>query len=1103
MASSSSGSDDLRAALVSFARVGRALAKHEERQLQQLVEVLMHHLRQKVFTLLSGASDEPVLYSYSADATPLKVSSTSVHTSGSTQVVRKGRNLEELLLQRGLFKTIGPTGDPEMAFLFSDILSMSEGKKSGNVFTAQTQFFPLLRKAGHQGISIQHVCADRALFSPLERMLRQRVEAYYQEGLGPDLGEGSELLCLTDWVVGTGCCAHDMQNALKWSLCSAGSPQDVQDLHIVIEALRNSFDILLERLPEFLTRHMTFRNGEDCELVSTFWRQLGVEADMLEEVALVGPWFEDGRLYINQGLADDPGCMERVSHVMLYLCRWRKFSDSRWCTVGSSCRSLLWGLCVGLEAWVAMARADPSCTDFFLHGFSKLTPSIKLYVVMASLVAYVPDAALTEILVDDRVARQAERLQEIVAEEVFWIESVGALTWARLNRMLGEERGEWELRQAVVHGAHVAAAFIHNKVFSKLSEFPWKLAVGSISANLDALAASEEPIRDSCAHKIRRLLHMGYNRDKLHAAVALLREIPWSSVPVEQAHASAAVLHRFHPEYALGVLATRATLHQCRHFWLEPPEVAKEAKQERQVGRLARMSPQKTSGKHAFLAHLMEAAKEALPPQAKLAQSTVRQIVKEHGRLFLTLPPGAQAAFHRQALQTSQERTAEVQAELDHLLTARKLGKARLSEELLQEGLLNRVPLARFAEDDYRSMGHLLASPEFRWGAVAERRASLVKGPEAPPQDVLDAFSKCPIYAAPLLDVGVPEWQKRLCWNRAEVQERSVALLTSLEEDTVAYYFVFASQSPLEAVFKPVVLKLPGSPCSESAGQAEVLERCSQLHSFTFETSGESYVSGSSLPCVSGEGVVVIQGLTFESPGVLVADTWPIALECFLDLLQPKAKEPKRRATKEAKASKVVPDSQLAEHPWLAEFLDPGQEQGPQSSQTGAAQVEVPQGDSVDQEGLLDRVWEGLGDKRKEWELQGTPAGADFTTEVRDWAWTQAQAGKAYFCVAGQAAKGDPTAWCRKYQLNVSISFSARVYGQKVATALAQEWCRRLQFYYDLYKAQPSRDFVYTKAHREAAQCGEAFLQLKGELPKGGKAEKRAEAIESLFPVLK
>ena len=185
----------------------------------------------------------------------------------------------------------------------------------------------------------------------------------------------------------------------------------------------------------------------------------------------------------------------------------------------------------------------------------------------------------------------------------------------------------------------------------------------------------------------------------------------------------------------------------------------------------------------------MEAAKEALPPQAKLAQSTVRQIVKEHSRLLQALPPAGQAAFHRAALQSSQERTAEVQAELDHLRTARQLGKARLNEELLQQGLLNRAPLARFAEDDYRSMEFHLATPGFAWPAVAQSRQSLAQGPEAPPQNVLDAFSKQPIYAAPLFDASVPEWQKRLCWSRAEVQERSIAILNSLEPDAVASFF--------------------------------------------------------------------------------------------------------------------------------------------------------------------------------------------------------------------------------------------------------------------------------------------------------------------------
>ena len=151
MAASSSGLDYVKNALLNFVKVGNSI-RGDERLLHQLVEVVKDHLRQKVYAFLQRAKDEPVLFSYSADATPLKVASTSVHSSGSGQVVRKGRDLVELLLQRGLFKTISPTGEPDIAFLFTDIQSLSEGKKSGNVFTAQTQFSPMLRKAGHEGI---------------------------------------------------------------------------------------------------------------------------------------------------------------------------------------------------------------------------------------------------------------------------------------------------------------------------------------------------------------------------------------------------------------------------------------------------------------------------------------------------------------------------------------------------------------------------------------------------------------------------------------------------------------------------------------------------------------------------------------------------------------------------------------------------------------------------------------------------------------------------------------------------------------------------------------------------------------------------------------
>jgi len=1105
MALSSTDDVDVRAALLGLCRVSKALANHEERQLQQFVEVLKHHLRQKFFELLGESEGRPVVFSYSADATPLKCSSKAVHTSAGAQVVRKGRDLEELLLQRGLLKTTLASGEPRMAFLFSDILPLTQGKKSTNIFTAQCNFFPLLRKAGHADICIQHICTDRALQAPLERMLRQRVSAYYTAGLGPDMGDSRAMLELTDWVVGTGCCAHDIQNALKWALGAAASSEEVKDLHIVIEALRNSFSILLSRLPAFLSKYMTFWNDPgDVEEVGSFWRHMGVEADMVDEVTRVNPWWRDGRLYVNGELAHDPDCMEKVSHVMLYLCRWRKFSDSRWCTMGPSCRTLLWGLCVGLEAWVALARADPAASDFFLHGFAKLSPGIKRYCAVVAMVAFVPDALLAEVLVDDRLVKHAARLQEVVAEELFWVESVGGFTWRRLAAVLGDGQGANELRHDVVHACHVSAAFIHNKVFAELNRFPWKLAVGSVPDNLEALAATEEPIRDSCAHKLRVLLRMGFNRAKLIAAVTLLQEVPWSSVPVEQAHASAAVIHRFHPEYGVDVLATRATLHQCRHFFLEPPEVSKEARESKKIEALRRKGPEKVSGKHAFLAHLIESAKAALPAEAKLPQAMVRQIVREHGRLFQELPPAGQAAFHREAVQRASERSMGVQEELQHLQTARQLGKARVNAELLTEGLLNRVPLARFSEVDYTSMKQLLATPDFAWPAVAQRRKALAKGPEAPPPEVLQALQNCPTYAAPLVDPGLPGWLKRFCWNRSELQERGVAIATSLDDGDRVFYFVYATQSPLEPHFKPLTLKFPVLPPLEDSSLDEKLEAWSSWDNYVFEASDDEYVVGPQLPCCSGEGVMVLQGLSFAAPGVLVSNLEPISLESFLDSLPAKTKEPRRKATQEGKASKVAPSDELAQHPWLAEFVEAENEQGSQSSQTvGPLLPELSPATGVDTDAVLDSIWLGLEEKRKEWELQGVPNGDDFTTEVRDWAWTSAQQGKAYFCVAGQAAKGDPTAWCRKYQLSGQASFSARLYGEKVATALSLEWCRRMQFFYDIYKAQPARDFAYTKAHKFALQADPAFLQLQSELPKGSKAEQRAQAIEALFPVLK
>ena len=159
------------------------------------------------------------------------------------------------------------------------------------------------------------------------------------------------------------------------------------------------------------------------------------------------------------------------------------------------------------------------------------------------------------------------------------------------------------------------------------------------------LFRSSEPIRDSCAHKVRLLLHKGFSRARLVSAVSLLREVPWSSVPVEQAHASAAVLHRYHPEYSVGLLSTRATLHQCRHLFQQPLDDRVAARAAQKLESMKRKAPEKVSGKHAFLAFLIDKAKVGLPSRSRLPAAMVRPIVSQRGRLFQDFPSADQAAF--------------------------------------------------------------------------------------------------------------------------------------------------------------------------------------------------------------------------------------------------------------------------------------------------------------------------------------------------------------------------------------------------------------------------------------------------------------------------
>ena len=92
---------------------------------------------------------------------------------------------------------------------------------------------------------------------------------------------------------------------------------------------------------------------------------------------------------------------------------------------------------------------------------------------------------------------------------------------------------------------------------------------GDIKANLQDLKEDDRP-QDVMPQQIWDLLHTpGYPMGLLVSSIRLLNEVPWTTLPAEQMHGSLAVFRRWHPEFGVESLLSRAFMLQLSRV-LEP-----------------------------------------------------------------------------------------------------------------------------------------------------------------------------------------------------------------------------------------------------------------------------------------------------------------------------------------------------------------------------------------------------------------------------------------------------------------------------------------------------------------------------------------------------
>ena len=126
---------------------------------------------------------------------------------------------------------------------------------------------------------------------------------------------------------------------------------------------------------------------------------------------------------------------------------------------------------------------------------------------------------------------------------------------------------------------------------------PWSLCIGDLRANLEELLAGPMP-EEQVAQQLGRLGQFGYPFAKLLRILALIKEIPWSTLVTEQVHGIVAALHRIHPNYGSNILSARAMVALLRRLLHCQTKLEKEGKRiDQRLKLLSAKRPQMVFGK--------------------------------------------------------------------------------------------------------------------------------------------------------------------------------------------------------------------------------------------------------------------------------------------------------------------------------------------------------------------------------------------------------------------------------------------------------------------------------------------------------------------------
>ena len=1110
---------DVSSLIKDYGRPSFAATRKQEREIDQVAVHLYQSMQMRCREFLADRLSEPMVQFYSNDETPMKLRMQGAWKVGEQTYRRAGKAGRPFLIQMSFYRTVGADDSAESVCSWEPPLLLSHGKSAAAVHAATMQRHRTLRQQGHRGLVIQFYSFDRALFEPLSRLLQQEHML-----AAPQYGKSkaqSELLHHHEWTVTAGCALHDAHNSLKWGLnFQAWGPQLLKDLFIVMQSLKNSFNLVTERLTPWLALRLIFTDREECppghELLD-LWTAMGVDPVLAEQLAsdMALHWdFELGALRVAADFRETKEAFEEIAGALMGIWNFRPFSDSRWVTVGLSCRSLVAGLMTGLPSLVEDIREHCADKLTYIEGYQRLQGDVLKFAICASLASYVADAGLAAVFEDSRVAKSHMAIREAMVSEVQWLQTTSDSLWRSLCHIFrpSDEMTPYRLRSEVLTSAHTSFAFFDYRVLQEVDKYPWCIAIGDQQANLEALAGAPQP-EEPTAKKIWTLVQAGISRETICAGLKLLLELPWATGVTEQAHAMAAVVKRLHPEMQEHSLLSRSFIGGFRKLLPSPSvEHRQVAKLQRQLGYLEAKNPLKSGARQEFFGDLARLNSEMeRSNKASRSSSRLKRIMENHSQLFARLSPMQRKAYELASAAAIAESMDALQNEIANKRSQLMLANMRLQQSRSERPCLS-LGACKLSAGELDSLNQQWRLCDMAAAQAQKIVRSWGHAPEPITAHRMEELGECTVFERSHLknpSATKPSWLGRVCSNRQQFARTIWTVF--IGEDMFFYRFLFAKKSPHYIVFEPLqeLSDMEGvvddlAPAGVSVGDHD---------SFYLSDAG-IFKDWSQMGLAQAELVTVSRYAVSVGDFVVFCSDAPTSIADFLASLPEEGgkEETEAPAKKKPKIDTAgITAEMLEQFPWMADHM-----KAPRARRGGAAASAGPMDDAAEDavdvldefvgeeidDDDLERLYKALEAKRAEWDIHTSEVFADgiFKVMILKGKACLELTGLDYDAVRAYASGTFAKRWCGKYHLQVAKRFNVLLYEEENAFTLAKAWCSKMAHFYTVYMDQDDEDYEFTDADCESWAMPVEYREL---LPKfTAKQAKEGRSIVHMRPRL-